>query len=63
MSEHKRRGRPPLQDGHKAREVCVRLTEDMHDRACRIANRRGVSVSDVVRRALSSMVQSTRSTN
>ncbi len=52
----KRRGRPALVQGQKAECVQVRLPTALHDRACQIALREGVSVSAVVRVALARMV-------
>lgn len=55
---HKRRGRPALVEGQIAECVRVKLGHDLHDRACQEALRHGVSVSAVIRRALSRMVAS-----
>lgn len=49
-------GRPPLVKGERAKSVTVRLPAALHDRACKAALLRGVSVSRVMRAALSRMV-------
>jgi len=50
--EHRRRGRPPLVEGEHASKINVRLTNAVHDEACRIAIRADVSLSAVIRAAL-----------
>lgn len=55
----KRRGRPSLVEGEQTESVPVRLPKSLHDRACQVAIRHGVSVSQVMRVALSRMVTTT----
>ena len=51
------RGRPPLGDAAKAVES-VRLDPDMRDQAARRAADEGVSVSEIIRRALRDYLRS-----
>lgn len=47
-----RRGRPSLGDAALRSNVSVCLPEPLHDRLIRLANERGVSVSQVVRQMI-----------
>lgn len=46
-------------EGEQTESVPVRLPKSLHDRACQVAIRHGVSVSQVMRVALSRMVTTT----
>jgi len=54
MSEKRvpRRGRPRLVEGEQTLSVHVRLNDSSYDRACQRASRERVTVSSVIRRAL-----------
>lgn len=51
-SNERRPGRPPLEPGQRSATVRVTLPPSLHDHACRIALRHGISVAEVHRRAL-----------
>jgi hypothetical protein len=53
----RKRGRPFLVEGQETDVLHVRLPEGLHSEACRVAIRAGVSVSEVVRLALTRHVQ------
>ena len=54
--EKRRRGRPRLVEGEATTTVTIRLTTSQLDQACRLALRREVSVSAVLRDALARLV-------
>jgi hypothetical protein len=47
-----KRGRPPLDDTQRTLTVSVRMTPTQYDTVCRTAVRTGVSVAEVIRRAV-----------
>lgn len=58
MSEPKRRGRPALVEGEPSTPVNVRIPARDYDRACKIARRQDVSVSEVLRQGIRRAVES-----
>jgi hypothetical protein len=45
----RRRGRPPLVEGHQAQPATTWLAPDEYDEACRMASQQHVSLSQVLR--------------
>lgn len=54
--QKRRGGKPALVAGERTEPVTVRLPSSLHDRACQMSIRHGVSVSRVIRVALVRMV-------
>lgn len=65
MSESTRRGpgRPRLVDGETTDPVTIRLPASLHDRACEVALREGISVRQVLRAAISAYLTGFVTTN
>ena len=60
MSAHRGPGRPRLVAGQDPERINVLLTPDLHDGACRVAVRSGVSVGAVIRMALARLLKDER---
>lgn len=58
MSPKRRLGRPALVAGQRGESLTAVVTREIYDEACRIALRRGITVSAVVRAALEQLVRS-----
>lgn len=58
MSEPRRRGRPTLVEGDSSTAVNIRIPSRDYDRAWKIARRRDVSVSKVLREGIRQRVES-----
>lgn len=57
MSKPRGRGRPALVEGEPSTQVNIRIPSGDYDRACRIAKRRDVSVSQVLRGGIKRAVE------
>jgi hypothetical protein len=57
MTMERRRGRPPLVDGDTTTQVNLRVPSREYDRACHLALRARVSVSAVLRRGLTRVLE------
>lgn len=54
------RGRPPLQVGETSTPICVRVPNNVYDEATRRVKSDRVSMSELVRRALSHVLKDER---
>lgn len=51
------RGRPPLEHGEPSTALTVRLPNRVYDQACRKATHERVSLPEIVRRALTNLLE------
>jgi len=57
MTTDRRRGRPPLIAGDTTTSVNLRVPSNDYDRACHLASRNGISVSELLRRGLARVLR------